>query len=161
MFGRWVLHFTAFVWAALLGPAIGFVVGQRFIGADCQLSPTAGADTMAAIGSAGDAVRVAAGQLPLLTSSIPLTQGGLRMPTDPLTLLLWLILALALAGLAAALWLRNRNQPTQAPVEVTPPEPVTPVNIPDKQWGREYKIAIGSAGIKSIVREARMEEAYQ
>jgi hypothetical protein len=29
------------------------------------------------------------------------------------------------------------------------------------QHGREYKIAVGSAGIKSIVREGRVEEAYQ
>jgi hypothetical protein len=160
MFGRWVLRFTAFMWAALLGPAIGFIVGQRLIGADCQLSPTAGADVMASVARAGDAVREAAGNLPFHTFSIPLTQGGLQMPTDPLTLLLWLILAaIALAGLAW--WLRSRNTPALAAIEVTLPEPPPAPPAPEKQWGREYKMAVGSAGIKSIVREARMEEAYQ
>ena len=84
------------------------------------------------------------------------------MPTDPLTLLLWLLPA-ALAIAALAWWLRNRNPLTQAPVQVTVAEPaaLNPPHALDTQWGRECKIAIGSAGIKSIVREGRMEEAYQ
>jgi len=41
-FERWLVRGAAFVWAALVGPAIGFFAGQRLIGADCQLSPTAG-----------------------------------------------------------------------------------------------------------------------
>lgn len=84
------------------------------------------------------------------------------MPTDPLTLLLWLILA-ALAIAALAWWLRNRNQSKQTPTEAAIPEPaaVDPPRAASPQLGRECKIAIGSAGIKSIVREGRMEEAYQ
>src|SRR5882762_3957722 len=100
MFGSWLLRCAAFLWMALLGPAIGFVVGQRLIGADCQLSPTAGADIAAAVTGAGDAVREAMTNA-LHTISGPLTSGGLHMPTDPLTLLLWLLLAaLAIAAVA-------------------------------------------------------------
>jgi hypothetical protein len=84
------------------------------------------------------------------------------MPTDPVTLLPWLLLAaLALAALA---WrLRSRGQASQPPVDARAAVQ-TPVEAPrarDEQWGREYKIAIGSAGIKSIVREGRVEEAYE
>jgi hypothetical protein len=161
MFGRWLVRGAAFVWAALIGPAIGFIAGQRFMGADCQLSPTAGADIEAAVNRAGDAVRVAVASLPLRSLRIPLTQGGLHMPTDPLTLLLWLILA-ALAALAAALWLRNRSRSGQDPVQVSMADaaPATAGAPANKHWGRDFKIAVGSAGIKSIVREGRMEEAY-
>jgi hypothetical protein len=84
------------------------------------------------------------------------------MPIDPLTLLLWLMLAV-LATAALAWWLRDRNRSSQAQLEVTPPECAPPdmKAVPAKQLGRECKIAIGSAGVKSIVREGRMEEAYQ
>ncbi len=161
MFGPWLLRCAAFLWMALLGPVIGFVVGQRFIGADCQLSPTAGADIAAAVTRAGDAVGEALNNA-LHAISVPLTSGGLHMPTDPLTLLLWLILA-ALAIAALAWWLRVHNQSNRAPTEVSIPEPavVDPPHAASPQLGRECKIAIGSAGIKSIVREGRMEEAYQ
>ena len=91
MFGRWLLRSTVVLWM-VLGPVTGFIVAQRFIGADCQLSPTAAADTAAAVGRAGDAVRQALSNL-LHSLLAPLTSGGLHMPTDPLTLLLWLILA--------------------------------------------------------------------
>ncbi len=118
MVGRTALRWTAFLWAALIGPAIGFVTGQ-------------------------------------------LTQGGLRMPIDPVALLLWLVLA-ALALAALGWWLRTRNQPSPVPVDAPAADPMPPdaPRVPDQQWGRDYKIAIGSAGIKSIVREGRMEEAY-
>jgi hypothetical protein len=84
------------------------------------------------------------------------------MPTDPVTLLLWLMLtALALAAVAA--WLRNRNRSSNPPEEVvvTDPPPAQPEHGLGRHWGRDYKVAVGSAGIKSLVREARMEEAYQ
>ena len=162
MFGRWLLYCAAFLWMALLGPVIGFVVGQRFIGADCQLSPTAGSDIAAAFTRAGDAVQKAMNNAPLHILSVPLISGGFHMPTDPLTLLLWLILA-ALAIAALTWWLRNRNQSSQAPTQPATPEPaaVDPPPAVSPQHGRECRIAIGSAGIKSIVREGRMEEAYQ
>jgi hypothetical protein len=81
------------------------------------------------------------------------------MPMDPLTLLPWLMLA-AVALAALAWWLRNRNRSSQPPAEIALPEPA-PVSTTSKQWGgREYKIAVGTAGIKSIVREASMECAY-
>jgi hypothetical protein len=159
MFGRWLLRGAAFLWM-VLGPILGFVVAQRFIGADCQLSPTAGADVMAAAGRVSDAVRQALSNLSFHNLSVLLTSGGLHMPTDPLTLLLWLILA-ALAVAALAWWLRNRNQSNQPAPEVGLADPVDPPAPPSPQAGRECKIAIGSAGIKSIVREGRMEEAYQ
>jgi hypothetical protein len=158
MFGRWLLRSTIVLWM-VLGPVTGFIVAQRFIGAECQLSPTAAADTAAAVGRAGDAVRQALSNL-LHSLLAPLTSGGLHMPTDPLTLLLWLLLA-ALALAALAWWLRSRTQPNQAVPEVALPEPVDPLPSVNPPPGREAKIAIGSAGIKSIVREGRMEEAYQ
>jgi hypothetical protein len=162
IFGRSLLRLAALLWLALIGPAAGFVAGQRLIGADCQFSPTAGADITAAIANAGDGVKAAVANLPFRTVPNALTPGGLHMPTDSLTLLLWLLPA-ALAIAALAWWLRNRNPPTQAPVQVTVAEPaaLNPPHALDTQWGRECKIAIGSAGIKSIVREGRMEEAYQ
>ncbi len=157
---RWLLRCAAFAWAAIIGPAIGFFVGQRLIGADCQLSPTAGADVLAAMARARDAAGAALMHVPAPTALLaPL--GGLHMPIDPLTLLLWLVLA-ALALAALAWWLRKRNRSNPAPLELTVVEPAPP-QVPgrhDAHWGREYKIAIGSAGIKSIVREGRMEEAY-
>ena len=157
-FERWLVRGAAFVWVALVGPAIGFFAGQRLIGADCQLSPTAGADIMTAFANAAGVARQSLANLQHLVA--PLTQGGLRMPMDPLTLLLWLILA-AIALAALAWWLRNRDRSSQPPVDVAAPEP-SPVKSEHKQFGgREYKIAIGSAGIKSIVREARLEEAYE
>jgi hypothetical protein len=149
-----------FLWVGLVGPAIGFVVGQRLIGADCQLSPTAGADMAAAFGGARDTAAASLTDA-LHTVLIPLNRGGLRMPTDPLTLLLLLLLA-ALAVAAAAWWFRERgsNQARPEP-KLVEPVPVDPPHPPDPQWGRECKIAIGSAGIKSIVRNGRMEDAYQ
>src|SRR5205823_2298823 len=137
MFGRWLLRCAAFLWMALLGPVIGFIVGQRLIGADCQLSPTAGADIAAALTRAGDAVRETLNNA-LHTITVPLTSGGLHMSTDPLTLLLWLILA-ALAIAALAWWLRNRNQSKQTPTKVAIPEPasVDPPRAAGPQLGRE------------------------
>jgi hypothetical protein len=155
MLERWFVRSAIVLWVGLVGPAIGFIAGQRLIGADCQLSPTAGADIATALTRAAETLQ----RVPLRSLFAPLTQGGLRMPTDPLTLQLWLILA-ALALAALAWWLYNRNQPKQAPA----PEPAAvdpPPAVEPHHWGRESKIAIGSAGIKSIVREGRMEEAYQ
>jgi hypothetical protein len=81
------------------------------------------------------------------------------MPTNPMTLLLWLLLAgLALAALAW--WLRNHSRSTE-PAAEPPIEERVPAPQPEQRSGREYKLAIGSAGVKSIVREARMEDAYQ
>ena len=60
MLGRWLLRCTMFLWVIVLGPTLGFILGQRLIGVDCQLSPTAGADIMAAIARARDA----AGEMP-------------------------------------------------------------------------------------------------
>jgi hypothetical protein len=80
------------------------------------------------------------------------------MPTDPITLSLWLVLAgLALAALAW--WLRNRGR--SQPVFEPPADEPAPAPPVERRSGRDYKLAIGSAGVKSIVREARMEEAYQ
>ena len=161
MFGPWFLRCATLLWMALLGPVIGFVVGQRFIGADCQLSPTAGADISAAVNRAEDVVREGAKNA-VHNISNPLTSGGLHMPTDPLTMLLWLILA-ALAIAALAWWLRNRNRSDQAPTHAVIAESaaVDRPHVASPQHGREFQIAIGSAGIKSIVREGRMEEAYR
>jgi hypothetical protein len=161
MFSRWVWRGTGFLRAALIGPAVGFVAGQRLIGADCQLSPTAGEDILAALARLADAMDSASRALATVFS--PLTERGLRMPTDPVTLLLWLVLAaLALAALAG--WLRHRNRSNHPPQEAmladpAPAEP--PAHAVDPHPGRDYKVGIGSAGIKSIVREARLEEAYQ
>jgi hypothetical protein len=84
------------------------------------------------------------------------------MPTDPMTwLLLLLLAALAIAALVG--WLRTRNGANPAAIEpiATEPAPPNPLPPPPVQWGRECKIAIGSAGIKSIVREGRLEDAYE
>src|ERR1700730_14543275 len=112
---------------------------------------------MAATARAGDGVRAALANLFRTLSNAP-TSGGLQMPTDPLTLLLWLILA-SLAIAALAWWLRNRDRSTHAAVESTVLEPtaVDPPLTLHTQPGREFKIAIGSAGIKGIVREGRVE----
>jgi hypothetical protein len=59
MFSRWIWRGTGFVWAALIGPPIGFIAGQRLIGVDCQLSPTAGTDILAALSRAADAIESA------------------------------------------------------------------------------------------------------
>jgi hypothetical protein len=156
MLERWFLRSALVLWGGLVGPTLGFIAGQRLIGADCQLSPTAGADIATALSGAAAALP----RVPLRALLAPLTQGGLRMPTDPLTLLLWLLLAaLALAALAG--WLHNRNRPNQAPAPVPEPVAVEPPPPAEPRWGRESKLAIGSAGLKSIVREGRMEEAYQ
>jgi hypothetical protein len=81
------------------------------------------------------------------------------MPTDLSTWLLWLLFAsLAIAALAWWRWPRRHQVEPEVvvePVAVDAPRPL------DLDWGREYKTAVGSAGIKSIVREGRMEEAYQ
>jgi hypothetical protein len=149
---------------ALVGPVIGFIVGQRLIGADCQLSPTAAADITSAIGRMGDvAHQVVAAIPPLTLPSLP-TPGGLKtlMPTDSLTWLLWLLaVGAALGALAAWRWRRRSPTPsTPDEAEITE-APREPQRAADSEWGREFKKGIGSAGIKSIVREARMEEAYQ
>jgi len=163
MLGRWLLRCTIFLWVIVLGPTLGFILGQRLIGVDCQLSPTAGADTMAAIARARDAIGETLAQLPFHSLVSFLTPGGLpRMPMDPITLLLWLVLAaLAFAGLAW--WLRNRNQAKAVALDVplAEPAPTQPSRVLDLHQGREAKLAVGSAGIKSIVRQGRMEEAYQ
>jgi hypothetical protein len=57
-------------------------------------------------------------------------------------------------------WLRNHNRSSQPSAEPPIEEPA-PAPQPERRSGRDYKLAIGSAGVKSIVREARMEEAYQ
>ena len=80
------------------------------------------------------------------------------MPID-ISQLLWLVPAvLALAALAW--WWRNRAKPTQPQVEPATAPGAEPPPI-ERAPGRDYKLAIGSAGVKTIVREARMEEAYQ
>jgi len=79
------------------------------------------------------------------------------MLTDPATLLPWLILPL-IALAALAWWLRSRNRSTPPLDEPVVAEPVS--RRADEPTGREYKIAVGSAGIKSIVREGRLQEAY-
>jgi hypothetical protein len=152
-----VIRGLVWAWALLFGPIVGFIAAQRYIGLDCGLSPTAGDDIAATFGRAADAIMTL---LTIIGHSLnSLTPGGLLMPKDPMTLLLWLVLAgLALAALAW--WLRNRSRSTQAPPESPIEEPV-PVAQPERRAGRDYKLAIGSAGVKSIVREARMEEAYQ
>ena len=152
----WLFRSAVFVWAVLFGPTLGFIAGQRYIGVDCGLSPTAGADFAATFGRAADAI---SGTLTSIRNSLTSTVGGLRMPTDPVTVLLWLVLA-ALAFAALAWWLRNRNQPTPPSLEVPVVEPA-PSPRADRPAGRDYKLAIGSAGVKSIVREGRMEEAYE
>lgn len=151
----WLFRGAVFLWAILFGPTLGFIAGQRYIGLDCGLSPTAGADFAATFGRAADAI---AGTLTSIRNSLTPTLGGLRMPMDPVTLLLWLLLA-ALALAALAWWLRNRNHSPQLPVEAPVAEPPL-ARVPERPVGRDYKLAIGSAGVKSIVREARMEEAY-
>lgn len=138
MFVRWLLGCTRLMWAALIGPAIGFVVGQRLIGADCQLSPTAEAAIMAAIARARDGVGQASANLALRNVGL-LTQGGLlRMPMDALTLLLWLVPA-ALAFALLAWWLRNRNRSGEAAVELSVADPAPPERprTRDPHWGRE------------------------
>lgn len=81
MLGRWLLRCTIFLWVIVLGPALGFILGQRLIGVDCQLSPTAGADIMAAIARARDAAGETLAQLPFHSLVSFLTPGGLpRMP---------------------------------------------------------------------------------
>jgi hypothetical protein len=148
-------------WVALLGPAVGFVVGQKLIGVDCQLSPTAGADALAALGRAGDVMQAGLNSVSPFTLLNPLIQGGLRMLTDPMTWLLWLLLA-ALTIAAIVWWLLRRNRPVPAAIEEIAAEPIvsTAPSPPGLPWGRECKLAIGSAGIKSIVREGRIEDAY-
>jgi hypothetical protein len=84
------------------------------------------------------------------------------MPTDPVTLLLWLMLA-ALA--------RSPRWPSGCAIATDPAilrksswcgaSARQPERGLGRHWGRDYKVAVGSAGIKSVVREARMEEAYQ
>src|SRR5712691_3878210 len=127
------------------------------MGADCQLSPTAVTDTLAALARMRDAAgQVIAGIPPLRLPTFP-PQGVFNMPTDPLTWLLWLMFAiLAIAALAWWRWPRAHATEQEMAVE---PVPVAVPTLPE--WGREYKKAVGSAGIKSIVREGRMEEAYQ
>ena len=152
---RNVIRSVSWAWALLIGPSLGFYAGQRYVGLDCGLSPTA----------ADDIARVANAAITTLTSikknfsSPPL--GGIQMPTNPTTLLLWLLLAAA--ALAAAIWwLRNHNRSTRPPAELPLEEPaMAPPPQPVRRTGRDYKLAIGSAGVKSIVRAARMEEAYQ
>jgi hypothetical protein len=79
-----------------------------------------------------------------------------------MTLLVWLILASLAIGVLAWWW-SNRDRSTHAAVEssVLEPAAVDPSLPLHTQPGREFKIAIGSAGIKGIVREGRVEEAYQ
>jgi hypothetical protein len=145
---RGLIFGALWAWALLLGPILGFIAGQRYTGLDCGLSPTA-----------GDDIARAASALLTMFAPIRTSLGGFRMPVDPMTLLLWLLLAgLALAALAW--WYRNRHRSSQTPVEAPIEEPA-PAPQPESRSGRDYKLAIGSAGVKSSVREARMEEAYQ
>jgi hypothetical protein len=138
----------AWAWVLLLGPIVGWVAGQRYVGLDCGLSP-----------NAGDDVAGAASALLTVFTPIRTSLGGFRMPVDPMTLLLWLLLGgLGLAALAW--WLRYRHRASQPPAEAPLEEPA-PAPQPESRHGRDYKLAIGSAGVKSSVREARMEEAYQ
>ena len=41
------------------------------------------------------------------------------------------------------------------------PPPAQPDHTLRHQSGRDFKVAVGSAGVKSVVREARMEDAYE
>src|SRR6185295_9753752 len=77
--------------------------------------------------------------------------------SDPVNVLPWVLLA-AVAVAAFAMWRRSRPARADALVEATVTGATPPQGAPA---GRDYKLAIGSAGVKSIVREARMEEAYQ
>ncbi|MBV8714465.1 MAG: hypothetical protein JO020_15145 [Chloroflexi bacterium] len=151
MSGRFWLGLLVTLWAGLVGPAIGFAVGQRYSGLDCQLSPTLGSDILATLARAFRILR----SLPL-----PSAPGGARMLSDPS---MWLapLLVAALAGAAWWLW-RGRAKPTQPEPETLPePTPVTPISTLRPRRGAECKLAIGSAGIKCVVREGRMEDAYQ
>jgi hypothetical protein len=147
------------VWCLAIGPALGWIAGQRYVGVDCGLSPTTGEDVAATFRRLADTLAWVA---PTLGNSLnSATQGGLRMPTDPIALLLWLALS-ALALAALAWWRRGRNASTQPqPVAEAPLAETAPALHPERRWGRDYKLAIGSSGVKSIVREGRTEQAYQ
>ena len=71
------------VWCLAVGPTPGFIAGQRYVGLDCGLSPTAGEDITATFG------RLAT----VRNSWKPSIQGGLRIPMDLMTFLVWLLLA--------------------------------------------------------------------
>lgn len=140
----------------LVGPIIGFIVGQRLVGVDCQLSPTAFADVVATARQIVDLVRQWLDALRGWLSASLLSGLATLFPGDPWSWLLWLLAAsAALAALGA--WLA-RGKPAGA--TATPPAQQPPPPRVDRQLGRELKNGIGSAGIKSIVREARIEEAY-
>jgi hypothetical protein len=143
-----MLRGTLWSWTLLIGAALGWIAGQRYVGLDCGLSP-----------NASDDVARAASTLLTIFTPIRSSLGGFRMPVDPMTLLLWLLLGgLALAALAW--WVRNRHRPSQ-PVVEAPIEELPAAPQPQPRSGRDYKLAVGSAGVKSAVREARMEEAYE
>jgi hypothetical protein len=157
MSGRWLVALATTVWVALAGPALGFVVGQRYSGADCRLSPTFVPDIVSTLSRGVNAVT---GWQKTLQIPNPI-DGGLRMLSDPS---MWaLALLVPFLALAAWWWWRERAQPPKPPQ----PDTVLPLSIeaphvaPKPQWGREWKLAVGSAGIKSAVREGRIEEAYQ
>jgi hypothetical protein len=150
MFWRWLGSAVLFVWGFLLGPVLGFAAGQWVIGADCRLSPAVVADTQAAVTHTAD----------VLASALKSNSEGGRMSLDPVSWLPWLILpALVLAALVV--WLRSRTRPSAEPELSVVVEPAPSRQAPRLHWGRDYKLAVGSAGIKSLVREARMEEGYE
>lgn len=62
--------------------------------------------------------------------------------------------------IALPTWLRPQARAME-PATLVEPVLLAAPRPRDPEWGHEYKQAVGSAGIKSIVREGRMEEAYQ
>jgi hypothetical protein len=79
------------------------------------------------------------------------------MPTEIVVWLPWLLLAAVAVGVLAR-WRSSRQTPSSPDAEVTAPVPPPPSEL---HWGGEYRIAIGGAGIKNVVRAGWMEEAYQ
>jgi hypothetical protein len=145
---------------ALVSSLVGLFIGLRISGPDCTLSPTLAADT-ANLLAAGSAL--AANGAETLTSGAETLKGDVSMAADQLTSWPWAMLAaLALAGLAGWWWLRQRTDNSEPIDSPQPgPEDTEPAPQAAPEWGREFKLAFGSAGIKSIIREGRVEQSYQ
>ena len=150
----------------LIGAGIGFVVGARFTGADCTYPSlaTAREDSLRILGQLPQVVEhiqrsVSSIELPTLQP-----RGLLSMPTDFSHWLDWILPALlAAAALGWWWWTRHHkeSEPRSSAALEPPPVVDAPAAVPPSDRGRELKTAVGSAGIKSIVREGRVEDAYQ